>query len=114
MKAARAFSALALIVGGVLLVANLVSSCLSPLRDVPRIEAPAFLLSGAFQGLSLLLLRSSLCTDNALVRRLQSDAADLGNAGIDFPETCAPSAAARCAVAATAFWALAAFASSTG
>lgn len=111
-KAARAFSTLALIFGGVYLFRNLIAGCISPLRRASRSEAPAFLLACFSQGLSLLLLNSSLCKDNDLMRQLQSDATSLGNVGMNFPQTCSINTGAKCAISAIVFWALAACSSS--
>lgn len=114
LKAARAFSTLAFIFGGVFLFSNLLSSCVSPLRNTPKLEAPAFLVACIFQGLTFLLLHSSLCTDNALIAKLEGDVASLGNSGVEFPETCSVSTGARCTIAAIVFWFMAALTSSMG
>ena len=101
----------AIIFGGIFLFANLISACMSPLRKTARLEAPAFLLAGIFQGLSLLLLNSSLCNNNTLVAALQRDAANLGNVGVEFPDTCSISTGAKCAISAIVFWFVAAITS---
>lgn len=111
-KAARAFSTLALIFGGMYLFKNLISGCVAPLRQASRSESSAFLLACIFQGLSLLLLNSSLCNDNVLLGELQSDAYGLGNVEMVFPDTCSMSKGAKCAISAIVFWALAACTSS--
>ncbi|KAL9181705.1 hypothetical protein ACHAXT_012048 [Thalassiosira profunda] len=113
-KAARAFSILALIFGGVFLLKNLISGCITPLRRASISEGPAFLAAGVFQGLSLLLLQSSVCKDNDLMRQLERDAERLGNVGMSFPDTCSVSTGANCAIAATVIWALAALTSYMG
>lgn len=113
-KAARAFSTMALLVGGIFLFANLISACLSPSRKTSRAEAPAFLVAFFFQGMSLLLLKSALCQDNSLIRQLQKDAGILGNNGVEFQDTCSLSTGANCTIAAIVFWFLAAIASSIG
>mmetsp|Transcript_15814 Transcript_15814/g.26989 ORF Transcript_15814/g.26989 Transcript_15814/m.26989 type:complete len:224 (+) Transcript_15814:39-710(+) len=107
-KAARAFSTLTLIFGGVFLLINLIASCIHPTRNTSPLESTAFLLASIFQGLSLLLLNSSLCKNNAILYTLQSDMSKLGNPAIEFPETCSLSMGANCAIAAIVFWALAA------
>eukprot|EP00584_Thalassiosira_punctigera_P005685 CAMPEP_0172533420 /NCGR_PEP_ID=MMETSP1067-20121228/6135_1 /TAXON_ID=265564 ORGANISM="Thalassiosira punctigera, Strain Tpunct2005C2" /NCGR_SAMPLE_ID=MMETSP1067 /ASSEMBLY_ACC=CAM_ASM_000444 /LENGTH=226 /DNA_ID=CAMNT_0013318065 /DNA_START=184 /DNA_END=864 /DNA_ORIENTATION=- len=114
LKAARAFSTLALIFGGVYLFANLISSCVAPLRNTPRSEAPAFLMACVFQGLSFLVLHSSVCKNNSLIEKLKGDAAKIGNADMTFPETCSLSVGGKCAIAATVFWFVAALMSSMG
>lgn len=111
-KAARAFSTLTLIIGGGFLLRNLITGCVAPLRRASQSEPPAFLLAAIFQGLSLLLLNSTLCTNNQLLVRLQSEAEKIGNADMDFPDTCSVSVGANCAIAAVVFWFLAALTSS--
>ncbi|KAL7542090.1 hypothetical protein ACHAXR_011510, partial [Thalassiosira sp. AJA248-18] len=113
-KAARAFSTLALLFGGVYLFANLIAGCLAPVRRVSRLEAPAFLCASLCQGLSLLLLNSAICNDNSLIKKLQSDAASLGNMGMDFQDTCSIATGANCAIAAAVFWFLAGLMSHMG
>ncbi|KAL7545325.1 hypothetical protein ACHAWF_010653, partial [Thalassiosira exigua] len=103
-KAARAFSTLALVVGGIFLFKNLISGCVAPLRRASHTEAPAFLFACLCQGLSLLLLRSTMCRDNPLLAQLTKQAEALGNARMDFPETCSLAAGANCAVAAVVLW----------
>lgn len=110
-RASRAFTTLALIVGGVFLFYNLISACVSPLRKTSPVEAPAYLLACFFQGMSLLLLNSSICTDNSLIKTLQLQVAQLGTTGLEFPETCSMSTGANCTIAAIIFWALSALTS---
>mmetsp|Transcript_29438 Transcript_29438/g.62493 ORF Transcript_29438/g.62493 Transcript_29438/m.62493 type:complete len:222 (+) Transcript_29438:112-777(+) len=110
-KAARAFSTLAVVFGGIFLFANLITACTSPLRRTSRAEAPAFIVACFFQGLALLLLNSAACNDNSLVRHLQKDVANLGNTEMEFPDTCSISTGAKCTISAIVFWFLAAMAS---
>jgi len=109
-KAARAFGTLALIVGGIFLFANLISACISPSRKTSRLEAPAFLLACFFQGMAFLVLRSSLCNDNALVAQFEQDVSILGK-HIEFPDTCSLSVGGKCTIAAVVFWFVAALTS---
>lgn len=111
-KAARAFSTLTLLIGGVFLFRNLITGCVEPLRRASKSEPSAFLLACIFQGLSLLLLNSALCKDNTLITRLQSDAESIGNTNMAFPDTCTISTGANCTIAAVVFWFLAALTSS--
>mmetsp|Transcript_31269 Transcript_31269/g.75599 ORF Transcript_31269/g.75599 Transcript_31269/m.75599 type:complete len:231 (+) Transcript_31269:140-832(+) len=110
-RASRAFSTLALILGGIFLFYNLISACVSPLRKTPPVEALAYLLACFFQAMSLLILSSSICTDNSLLEKLELQAAQLGITGLDFPETCSMSTGANCTIAAIIFWALSAWTS---
>ena len=82
------------------LFANLISACVSPLRKTSKLEAPVFVIAGLFQGLSLLLLNSALCNDNTLIAQLQEDAANLGNNGLEFSDSCSISTGANCTIAA--------------
>ena len=110
----RIVDAVALIFGGGYLFSNLIMGCLAPIRRTSRSEAPAFLMAGIFQGLSLLLLNSAICTDNTLLKQLQSDVANIGNTGMDFPDSCSINTGANCAIAAIVFWLLAAMTSHMG
>ena len=105
---------MAIIFGGVFLFANLISACVSPLRKTSKLEAPVFVIAALFQGLSLLLLNSALCNDNTLIAQLQQDAANLGNNGLEFSDTCSISTGANCTIAAMVFWLVAAVTSRQG
>ena len=80
----------------------------------PNAHLPVFVLAALFQGLSLLLLNSTLCNDNTLIAQLQQDAANLGNNGLEFSDTCSISTGANCTIAAMVFWVVAAVTSRQG
>lgn len=103
-KAARAFSTVALIFGGFFLFPDLILSCISPSRNKFRFEGLCFVLTSIFQGLSLLVLGSTLCNDNDLVVEL-SEEMNLGDFEMD--NTCSMHAGANYAIAAVVFWVLA-------
>lgn len=103
-RAARAFSILAIIFGGLYLFTNLIMGCIAPVRAASRTEGPAFLCASIFQGLSLLLLNSSVCNDNTLLKQLQNDAEDMGNLGMNFQDTCSMATGGKCAIAATVIY----------
>jgi hypothetical protein len=108
-KAARAFSTLTVIIGGVLLFSTLISACVSPeKRNLTKSEGVGYILCCLFQGLSLLLLNSGVCKDNGLVETLK---ASMPLIDLDFDDTCSISTGARCAIAATVFYFLAGVAS---
>lgn len=103
-KAARAFSTVALVVGGVFLFSNLILSCISSSQNKLRFEGLCFMLTSIFQGLSLLLLGSVLCNDNDLVIKL-SEEINLRDFGME--TTCSMHSGANCAITAVVFWFLA-------
>ena len=72
------------------------------------------MIAALFQGLSLLLLNSALCNDNTLIAKLQEDAANLGNSGLEFSDSCSISTGANCTIAAMVFWVVAAITSRQG
>ncbi len=115
MKAARIFSLLALGFGGTFFFANIISGCVTPnkrLSSYTRSEGVAYLLTSLFQGLSLLLLNSpTVCTNNPLINKLQSEIDAREHVQIEFNDTCTISTGARCCIAAIVFWFLAALAS---
>lgn len=116
MKAARIFSLLALGLGGTFFFVNIISACVTPnkrLSGYTRSEGVAYLLTSLFQGLSLLLLNNSatVCTNNPLINKLQSEIDAREHVQIEFDDTCAISTGARCCIAAIVFWFLAGLAS---
>ena len=69
--------------------------------------APSLYLATAiFQGLSLLLLSSNACKNNAIV-----NLAETTSTWADFPETCSLNTGGKLIISATAFWFAAAVAS---
>ena len=98
-KSARAFSVMALIIGGIVLFMNLLAGCMFPAKKVYRLGAVSYLFCCLFQGLSLLLLDSNACNNNAMVDELEKSFSNL-----EFPDTCSMGSGAKCTIAATVFW----------
>lgn len=108
-KTAQAFSILAFIFGLFALIFSCIFACTIDSDDnFARSSwfAPGlYLTTGLFQGLSLLLLSSNACKNNAIVKL----AAQTTYA--TFPETCSMNTGAKLIISATAFWLAAAFVS---
>lgn len=96
-KSARAFSMMALIIGGVVTFWALLAGCLYPSRGHYRTGGILYMLCCLFMGLSLLLLDSNACHNNPFLADLQAES-------ITFPSSCAMAAGAKCAIAATVMW----------
>ncbi|KAL9188860.1 hypothetical protein ACHAXT_011350 [Thalassiosira profunda] len=107
-KTAQAFSIMTFIMGFIVLIFSCVFACtidaeaenVSKQMWVPVL----YLVTGLFQGLSLLLLSSNACNDNLVVKR--ADAESLAT----FPDTCSLNTGANLIISATVFWFCAAFA----
>lgn len=103
-KAARAFSVLAFISAIFVLFWTCAKACADvPRSTIPAWEAPVYLLTATFTGLTLLLLNSNACNENAMVR-LQ----DAALTNISFPDTCSMASGAKLALSSTVFFAAAA------
>ncbi|KAL9178392.1 hypothetical protein ACHAXT_000039 [Thalassiosira profunda] len=105
-NSARAFIIIPVVLGGISLIALFtteMTSCRVP--KLHCLNSLSYILACLFQGLSLLFLNSNACKDNLLVRSFE------GSNGIEFQETCSMSTGAKCAIAATVFWLVAAVAS---
>lgn len=106
-KATRAFGVLAFVSAIIVMVVKCTYACSSDPEKVysgGRGVAPLYLLTGIFQGLTLLFLHSKACTNNALVGLADNDA-------VVFPDTCSISTGAKCIISATVFWLCAALSS---
>lgn len=104
-KAARAFSVLAEIFGVCLILINFITACASFTTHTVSVggwDILGYVLTGTFQGLTLLFLNSNACENNPIVNELNDPS---------FPETCSLSTGAKCVVAATFFWFISAFTS---
>jgi hypothetical protein len=99
-KSARAFSTLAIILGGFVTLWALVATCSPPSKSAFRVGGLVFLLCCFFQGLALLVLNSSAC-NNTLIEDLQ---AITPRVDIQSEDTCAMTAGAKCTIAATVLW----------
>ena len=100
-KSARAFSTMALILGGVATFWSLLAGCLYPSKRTYRLGGMTYLLSCLFQGLSLLLLDSNACHDNDMLALLQQQMPEIN---LLFPSSCSMAQGAKCTIAATVFW----------
>lgn len=69
-----------------------------------RIAPVLYLLTGIFQGLTLLILNSKICTGNDLLDKWSMFY-------VEWPETCSISTGAKCIISATVFWLAAALTS---
>lgn len=102
-KAARAFSVVAFVLGLLLLLSSLFSCCDGFRTLAFGCEAPLYLLLSLSLGLTLLLLDSDACDDNALVKEVE-----LRRENLEFPETCGISQGARLVISAMSFYLVAA------
>ena len=103
--AARAFSVLVLVLGGLALLLALAKCCCANhvLVNIGRLNGSVYLLVTLFQGLTLIALPSKLCQNNDYIRqRMGQD-----NGAYTFPQECNISEDAKCIISATVFWFLA-------
>jgi len=104
-RSARAFSTMTLIIGGVVTFWALLAGCLYPSKQTYKAGGMIYMLCCLFSGLSLLLLDSNAC--NSVMTTLQDQTQDVN---LTFPSSCAMAAGAKCAIAATVMWFVAAIA----
>mmetsp|Transcript_24847 Transcript_24847/g.42571 ORF Transcript_24847/g.42571 Transcript_24847/m.42571 type:complete len:262 (-) Transcript_24847:341-1126(-) len=109
-KSARAFSALALIIGGVVTFWTILAWCLYPSKRTLQMGGILYMLVCLFQGLTLLFLDSNACHNNTLMKNIQENDNEDNGANVTYSSSCSMAAGARCAIAATVFWFLAAVA----
>jgi len=103
-NSAMAFSTMSIIIGGVTTLWTLFAMCgTTPSKNTFRTVGFILLFCCIFQGLTLLFLTSSACTDNALTSDL------LENMPLfQVEDTCTMSVSAKCTIAATVLWFVAA------
>ncbi|KAL7553910.1 hypothetical protein ACHAWF_017262 [Thalassiosira exigua] len=109
-RSAMAFSAMTLIIGGVVTFWALLAGCLYPSRGTYKAGGGLYMLCCLFQGLSLLLLNSNACHNNNLLGMVQKQVPD---ASLAFPSSCSMAYGAKCAIAATVMWFVTAIAAIT-
>lgn len=98
--AARGLFLTAIVLGGSLVMLDAFQGCVSTRRNkMLQFGAAGYLVCCIVTGLSLLVLDSGLCTNNALVER-----ANRSNDAIQFGETCGLSTGAKSTIASTALW----------
>mmetsp|Transcript_4187 Transcript_4187/g.8698 ORF Transcript_4187/g.8698 Transcript_4187/m.8698 type:complete len:226 (-) Transcript_4187:40-717(-) len=101
-KAAKAFSVLTLIIGGVVFFSNMIRGCRPKYAEmlfVSRGEAVLYVLTSFFSGMTLIVLDSDLCKHNILMEEV-----DAASPNTEFGDTCEMSRGAKCVIAATVFW----------
>lgn len=105
-KSAKAFSTMTLIIGGLVTFWVLFLACFFPSKMVfNKAGGLVFLICCLFQGLSILFLNSNACHDNALLESLN---AQLPNVDLTFQSSCSMGPGAKCAIAGTVLWFVAA------
>jgi hypothetical protein len=114
-RSARAFSALTIIIGGLVVFwMGLISLCLRGRgRDKSfwKCAGMLYMLCCLFQGLSLLLMKSNACLDNGMVGPTTTALQNTMNFSGEFPSSCAMDAGGKATIAAVVMWFLAAVAS---
>ena len=111
-RTARAFSTMAIIIGGVVTFWALLAPCLSSSKRSFKTFGMAYMICCLFIGLSLLLLNSTACHDNNLIGTLSEQAANSAlNVELNFPESCSMGPGANCTIAAVVLWFVAGVAS---
>jgi len=105
-RSAMAFSILTLVIGGVVTFWALLACCLFPSRGSYKAGGMAYLLCCLFQGLTLIFLDSNACHNNLMISELQQQVT--GNVNVTFPSSCSMAEGAKCAIAGTVLWFVAA------
>lgn len=100
-KSAKAFSTMAIIVGGLVTCWTLCAGCLYPTKKMYVAASMLYMMCCLFTGLSLLMLDSDACNNNMLVDLFQDDS---GLVGLSFPDSCASAYGAKCIFSATVMW----------
>lgn len=106
-KSARAFSTMALIIGGCVTFWVFFIPCGLSSKHI-KATGVLLMLCCLFQGLALLLLNSNACKNNALVAELETQLLKSPDEGNVYKDECTLSKGANCTIAATVFWFLAA------
>ncbi|EED90614.1 predicted protein [Thalassiosira pseudonana CCMP1335] len=100
-KSARAFSTMALIIGGLITFWALLSTCLFYNKQMYRSGGGLFILCCLFQGLTLLFLDSNACNNNIYIEKVKQL---MPAVNLQFEDTCSMGSGAKCAIAATVMW----------
>jgi hypothetical protein len=104
-KSAKAFSTMALIIGGTLTFWAVLAGCLPSSKKMFQLGGSAYMVCSLFTGLSLLLLDSNACNNNSMMMEIFTS-----TALVTFPNTCTMGPGAKCTIAATVLWFAAAIA----
>ncbi|KAL3808323.1 hypothetical protein ACHAXA_004052 [Cyclostephanos tholiformis] len=105
-KSAKAFSTMALVMGGVMTFWALLAGLIPSSKAMFRMGGSVYMVCCLFTGLSLLLLDSNACNINTYSAELNEDSITIAS----FPETCTMGPGAKCTIAATVLWFAAAIA----
>ena len=97
-RCARAFSTMAIIIGGVITFWALLGPCFHAGKGSYKTGGMAYMLCCLFMGLSLLLLNSNACHDNNLMTTVVEQTP---NVNLSFPSSCSMGPGAKCTIAAT-------------
>lgn len=111
--AARAFSTMVLILGGIALLIALVTcccvggsnnnKCCCVPSNIDLMNGIIYLLISLLQGLTLIILSSQLCQNNGDITKMMENG-DVIVIDNNFPETCNLSQGAKCVISATVLW----------
>jgi hypothetical protein len=107
-KSARAFSTMALIIGGAASIWSLCAGCLHPSKRMFQASGAVYMLCCFFTGMTLLMLESNACKNNLNVKAFEEAFRILD---VDFQDSCSMGAGAKTTIAATVLWFAAAIAS---
>ena len=97
-KSAKAFSTMAIIIGGIVTCVTLCAGCLYPTRKMYFAASMAYMICCLFTGLTLLMLDSNACNNNVL---LLTEAL---TRNIDFEDSCSAGIGAKCIMSSTVMW----------
>jgi hypothetical protein len=99
-KSSKAFSTMAIIIGGCVTIWALCAGCLYPTKKMYQLASMLYMICCLFTGLSLLILDSDACNSNILVELLEATS----TLGLTFPDTCTSAYGAKCTFSATVLW----------
>ncbi len=105
-KSAKAFSTMALVIGGTLTFWAVLAGCLPSSKKMFQMGGSVYMVCCLFTGLSLLLLDSNACNKNLMMMEVSTAATTL----VTFPDTCTMGPGAKSTIAATVLWFAAAIA----
>lgn len=107
--AARAFSTMVLILGGIALLIELVTCCVGNNNkcccvpsNIDLVNGIIYLFVSLLQGLTLIILSSQLCQNNGDITKMMESGDVIVNN--NFPEKCNLSQGAKCTISATVLW----------
>ncbi len=107
-KSARAFSTMALIIGGAASTWSLCAGCLQPSKKMFQMTGMLYMVCCFFTGMTLLMLESNACKNNEDVAAFEKAFPRLG---INFQDSCSMGAGAKTTISANVLWFVAAIAS---